>query len=84
MQKIVLSCLLSVAATALITPDPADAARRTRQVIVGAPVRVVVRADSYYYRGPGTQGLYDQARPFFGSPVRGYEFFRFNADRSTQ
>lgn len=79
MRKIVLACVFSLAATSFLAPDPAEAARRRK----GKPAitRVAIQ-DNYYYAS--AQGLYDKARPFFGSPVRGYEFFQQNSDRATQ
>ena len=79
MRKIVFACVFSLAATSFLAPDPAEAARRRK----GKPAitRVAV-PDAYYYSS--AHGLYDKARPFFGSPVRGYEFFQQIGDRATQ
>ena len=77
MRKILLASLFALLATSVLAPDPADAARRKSKV-----VKQPVSVDTYYYSG--VYKLNDRARPFFGSPVRGYEFFQFISDRATQ
>ena len=57
---------------------PADAAKRKkspRAVTANVTVSSAAHAGSYYYRGTGTHALRDRSRAFFGSPVRGREFF---------
>ena len=80
MRNVVLACALSLVATSFLAPDPADAAPRKSKN--KAKIVRVASADTYYYSGASQ--LYDNSRSFFGSPVRGFEFFRQNADRATQ
>ena len=65
---------LSLAAAALLATAPAEAAKRKR---TKAPAQTYAKTyeSTYYYQGTGTHALHDRARPFFGSPVRGREFF---------
>ena len=79
MRKILFACLAAFAAVSLAAPDPADAARRKKKVTVTSPPTA-----TFYFTGNGAYGLYDNSRQFHGSPVRGFEFFRQNADRATQ
>jgi hypothetical protein len=77
MLKFLLTGLAVAIASTFIATDAADAARRRTK-----PAKVVqTNVDTYYYLG--TQ-LNDRARPYFGSPVRGHEFFKDGSDRATQ
>ena len=69
MKKLVIATVLLLAAAPLLSISPAEAAKRK----TSAPARA--NADTYYYQGTGTTALRDRARPYFGSPVRGREFF---------
>lgn len=69
MKKHLFSTMLLVTASLMMT-IPADAAKRKK-----APASAKSYADTYYYSGTGTHSLRDRSRAYFGSPVRGVEFF---------
>ena len=69
MEKFLAATVMSFAAAALLAA-PAEAAKRKTSK---APAKTY--ASTYYYQGTGTHALRDRSRPFFGSPVRGREFF---------
>lgn len=77
MLKFLLICFAVVTSSTFIATDPADAARRRAKP---APV-VQTNVDTYYFLG--TQ-LSDRSRSYFGSPVRGHEFFKDIAERASQ
>lgn len=79
MRKLIRTAIALLMAAPLLASAPAEAAKRKKSV---APQKSVV--DTYYYRGTGTVALYDRSRPFFGSPVRGREFFDAVAARAPQ
>ena len=70
MKKLIAAAVFSFAAVALLATAPAEAAKRKNSK---APAKSY--ASTYYYQGSGTHTLRDRARPYFGSPVRGKEFF---------
>ena len=60
---------VTAAAAAMLIALPADAAKRKKST------QTKSYEATYYYQGTGTHALRDRARPYFGSPVRGVEFF---------